>query len=94
MKGLEEFEKEYTESKITSGMQELVKFGLYPLAFEAPHYTMSQNGYQILSEHFSTYVGQVQLSDMDWEIMDSTLYATFPSFFNGTESIFLKRWDT
>ena len=64
-------------------MHELVKFGLYPLAFEAPHYTMSQNGYKILSEHFSTYVGQAQLSDKDWGIMDSTLYSSSPTFFNG-----------
>ena len=82
---MENYEKEYIETKITSGIHELVKYGLYPLAFEAPHYTMSQNGYKILSEHFSTYVGQVQLSDKDWEIMDTALYSTSPTFFNGMQ---------
>ena len=76
---LEKYEKEYIETKITSGMHELVKYGLYPLAFEAPHYTMSQNGYKILSEHFSTYVGQLQLSDEDWRDnrYSSILYFAF-----------------
>lgn len=80
---LKKFETEYTKAKITMGIQELTNYGLYPLAFEAPHYTMSQNGYKIVSAHFSTYVGQIQLSDQDWEIMDETPYITTPSFLNG-----------
>src|SRR5699024_6321850 len=71
--------------KLTKGIQELVNYGLYPLAFEAPHYTMSQNGYQVASNFFSTYVGQVQLSDQNWEVMDSTPYVTTPSFLGGME---------
>jgi len=85
LQDLTTFETEYTHSKITRGIQELTNYGLYPLAFEAPHYTMSQNGYQIVSEYFSTYVGQIQLSDKDWEIMDTTPYITTPSFLNGLE---------
>jgi len=82
---LKAFEKQYIDEKLTKGIQELVNYGLYPLAFEAPHYTMSQNGYKVASEYFSTYVGQTQLSDKDWEIMDSTPYITSPSFLNGME---------
>jgi len=85
IRNLQEYEREYIESKITRGIQELVNYGLYPLAFEAPHYTMSQNGYTVISEYFSTYVGQIQLSDNDWEIMDSTPYITSPSFLNGMQ---------
>lgn len=85
IEGLQDFERNYTEKKLEKGIHELVNYGLYPLAFEAPHYTMSQNGYAIASEYFSTYVGQVQLSDRDWEIMDSTLYVTTPSFLHGME---------
>ena len=80
---LKAYEREYTETKLNQGIDELTKYGLYPLAFEAPHYTMSQHGYQILSEHFSTYVGHIQLSDRDWEIMDTSPYITSPSFLNG-----------
>ncbi|WP_071393436.1 DUF2334 domain-containing protein [Bacillus tuaregi] len=82
---LKKFETKYIEEKIKSGIHELTKYGLYPLAFEAPHYTMSQNGYKILANHFSTYVGQVQLSDKDWEIMNSTPYITEPTFFHGMQ---------
>src|SRR5699024_10415655 len=78
-----EYERKYIEERITRGVQELANYGLYPLAFEAPHYTMSQNGYQVVSDYFSTYVGQVQLSDEDWEIMDTTPYATQPTMLNG-----------
>ena len=77
------YERQYIKKQITRGVQELANYGLYPLAFEAPHYTMSQNGYQVISDHFSTYVGQVQLSDEDWEIMDTTPYATQPTILNG-----------
>ncbi len=77
------FEREYIEERLTRGVQELVNYGLYPLAFEAPHYTISQNGYKVASDHFSTYVGQVQLSDERWEIMDTTPYASKPTILNG-----------
>lgn len=87
MNKLIKFESDYIHSKITKGVQELTNLGLYPLAFEAPHYTMSQNGYRLLSEHFSTYVGQVQLSDQDWEIMSTTPYVSKPTFLHGMELI-------
>ncbi|MFD1927813.1 DUF2334 domain-containing protein [Sporosarcina siberiensis] len=77
------FESNYIRKRVTRGIQELTNYGLYPLAFEAPHYTMSQNGYNVLAEFFSTYVGQVQLSDKDWEVMGSAPYATNPSFLKG-----------
>lgn len=85
IEGLQAFEREYTETKINKGLDELTKYGLYPLAFEAPHYTMSQYGYEILSEYFSTYVGQTQLSDQDWKIMDTAPYITSPSFLHGMQ---------
>ncbi len=77
------FEREYIEKKLTKGIQELVNYGLYPLAFEAPHYTMSQHGYQVTSEYFSTYTGQLQISDQDCEIMTTVPYITKPTFLHG-----------
>lgn len=77
------YERDYIEERLTRGVQELVNYGLYPLAFEAPHYTLSQNGYEVVSDHFSTYVGQVQLSDERWEIMDTTPYASQPTILKG-----------
>lgn len=80
-----EFEKKYIRSAIEQGVQELVAHKLYPLAFEAPHYAMSQNGYRILSKHFSTYIGQVQLTDSSWESVYTTLYPSKPSFLRGMQ---------
>src|SRR5690606_16106585 len=47
------------------------------------HYTMSQNGYEVVSDYFTTYVGQVQLSDKDWEIMKTSPHISSPSFLHG-----------
>ncbi len=77
------FEVDYIKTKVTKGIQDLVSYGLIPYAFEAPHYTMSQSGYEILSEHFSTYIGQLQLGDRDWQIMAPAPYATNPTFLHG-----------
>ncbi|WLR54364.1 polysaccharide deacetylase family protein [Mesobacillus subterraneus] len=77
------FETDYIKSKVNSAIQEMVGLGLYPLAFEAPHYTMSQSGYEILADHFSTYIGQLQLGDRDWRIMAASPYVSYPSFLHG-----------
>ncbi|PLR96049.1 polysaccharide deacetylase family protein [Bacillus sp. T33-2] len=77
------FEIDYIKTKVTKAVQELVSYGLQPLAFEAPHYTMSQSGYEILADHFSTYIGQLQLGDRDWRIMGAAPYVTKPSFLHG-----------
>lgn len=82
LKELQNFETEYIETKLTKGIEELANYGLYPIAFEAPHYTMSQKGYQITSNYFSTYVGQIQISDEDWKLMNTTPFITSPSFLN------------
>src|SRR5699024_6011470 len=77
------FERNYIEERLTKGIEELSNYGLYPIAFEAPHYTMSQNGYQVTADFFSTYVGQLQLSDKDWEIMGTIPYESKPQMLNG-----------
>ncbi|MBM7702396.1 polysaccharide deacetylase family protein [Metabacillus iocasae] len=81
------YEKKYMTTKITKGVQELNAHDLISLAFEAPHYTMSQNGYSILSNHFSTYIGQVQVSDDTWKHMYSPTYTSYPGFMNDMKLI-------
>jgi len=54
----------WIHTRIGKGIEECVKNDIYPLAFEAPHYAISQDGYKILKKYFSTYVGQVQISDL------------------------------
>ncbi|MFD2705450.1 DUF2334 domain-containing protein [Salibacterium lacus] len=79
----ETFEKQYIEGVINKGIQELTDHKLYPLAFEAPHYAMSQQGYEVVSEHFSSYVGQLQLTDTTWEGQYAPPYESQPSFLHG-----------
>ncbi|RWS40209.1 DUF2334 domain-containing protein [Bacillus mycoides] len=81
------FEEKYTKDHIEKGIAELVGAKLYPVAFEAPHYTMSQKGYEILSQYFSTYVGQLQLNDTTWKSMHSPAYISTPSFLHGMKLI-------
>ncbi|PER35589.1 hypothetical protein CN485_04445 [Bacillus cereus] len=81
------FEEKYTKDHIEKGIIELVEAKLYPVAFEAPHYTMSQKGYEILSQYFSTYVGQLQLNDTTWKSMHSPAYISTPSFLHGMKLI-------
>ncbi|WP_182199718.1 DUF2334 domain-containing protein [Paraliobacillus salinarum] len=76
-------EKDYMTEKIEQGVQDLVDNGLYPLAFEVPHYAMSAEGYEILSKHFSTIVGQVQLTDRNWRKMSAPPYITKPNLLQG-----------
>ncbi len=51
------------QTRVASGVNDLLKLNLYPLAFEAPHYAISLQGYKELKKYFSTYVGQMQTND-------------------------------
>lgn len=91
--GLEEYESyfnkyrtietSYIETKLQSSIHSLTKLGFAPVAFEAPHYTMSSNGYKVTSNYFSAIFGQVQLSDKNWEVMSAPLFVSKPSVLNG-----------
>lgn len=78
-------EQKYIKNRIQQGLQDLVEYELYPLAFEASHYAMSQNGYKLLSEYFSTIIGQLQLTDKDWRIMTESPYITKPTYLHGMQ---------
>lgn len=74
------FERKYIQARITNGINELVAHGLYPIAFEAPHYSMSDTGFKVIGEHFSTYVGQMHTSNKSGIGTISVNYTTSPSF--------------
>ncbi len=46
------------------GIVECVINGIYPLAFEAPHYAITQDGYREVKKYFSTYIGHIQTSNI------------------------------
>jgi len=54
---------EFMYKRIKEALDECISCGIYPLAFEAPHYAIDSNGYEFLKKHFSTYVGHIQTSD-------------------------------
>ncbi|MEW9700596.1 DUF2334 domain-containing protein [Paenibacillus sp. SI8] len=83
MDGLNAFESAYVETRVQSGIRELTELGLYPLAFEAPHYVMSQNGYEVVSRYFNYLLGQTQISDSDWQHMGVSAFMSKPSFLHG-----------
>lgn len=76
-------EKEYIDQKLTKSIEELTELGLFPIAFEAPHYTMSSNGYQTTSQYFSSIFGQIQLSDDNWMEMNNPLFVAKPNILSG-----------
>jgi len=80
---LAQYEESYTVSRIENGIKELKELGLFPVAFEAPHYNMSHKGYQITSRYFSYLLGQVQFNQTDWHQMGTSPYISKPAFLNG-----------
>lgn len=80
---LAQYEETYIKSRIESGIKELTELGLVPVAFEAPHYNMSQSGYQITSRYFSYLLGQVQFNQTDWHQMGAPPFISNPAFLHG-----------
>lgn len=54
---------DYVRDRVIRGIEVCLENGLYPLAFEPPHYAMAQEGYAALKKYFSTVVGQIQTTD-------------------------------
>nr|WP_251047807.1 DUF2334 domain-containing protein [Planococcus sp. ISL-109] len=70
------YEQTHIYKSIVDGVYEMTAEGLYPIAFEAPHYSMSQTGYEELSNYFTTYVGQIQISDRTYDGTFAPVYET------------------
>jgi hypothetical protein len=65
---------QFTRKRLNEALAVCARAGVYPLAFEPPHYAMSKTAYNELANHFTIYSGQVQMSDRSHEI---TLTAPF-----------------
>lgn len=77
------FEKQYIKETIEKGITELLEQDLYPLAFEPPHYAMSLTGYQEVAKYFSTYIGQIQISNKTYQTTYTPLYTSKPILLHG-----------
>ncbi|MBI5021646.1 MAG: DUF2334 domain-containing protein [Ignavibacteriales bacterium] len=77
---LKEDSKVYVEKKMKMGLEEFWKNNLYPLVWETPHYTASQDDYPIFAKYFSTAMEQrCVLNDADYSqyfpyIIDKDLF--------------------
>lgn len=80
---MNQIERAYIDLKHTKAIEQLVDLGLYPISFEAPHYTMSAHGYAITANYFPSIFGQLQLSDSDWQVMNAPLFISNPALLAG-----------
>ena len=60
---LKENMKIFVKDRVLNGLRVCIENGIYPLAFEAPHYATESEGYKELKKYFSTYMGQHQNND-------------------------------
>ncbi len=73
----------FTRDRIEKAFLELARCGLYPVAFEPPHYAMSKKGYEVLSGYFNVFSGEVQTSDESYKISMTLPYITKSPYLNG-----------
>ena len=78
-----EDDENFTRERLQKGAEELVRCGLIPLAFEPPHYAMSKTAYNVLSEHFNIFSGQIQLSDERAIVAGQLPYIVKSTYLNG-----------
>ncbi len=81
------YEQNHIYDSIVNGIYEMTAEGLYPIAFEAPHYSMSQTGYKELAKYFTTYIGQIQISDRTYDGTFVPVYETKPAGLHGMKVI-------
>lgn len=78
-----ENDEAFTQERMEAGIEELVRCGLIPVAFEPPHYAMSHTGYQVLSRYFNIFSGQIQISDKSDQLSLALPYLSTSTYLNG-----------
>ncbi|PBF65602.1 cell wall anchor protein [Clostridioides difficile] len=78
---LKENMKIFVKDRVLNGLRVCIENGIYPLAFEAPHYAMESEGYKELKKYFSTYIGQHQNNDKKFSTN------TYPYIIRDTEEL-------
>lgn len=82
MNELQVNEEKYINDRIERAVYEFAIVDLYPAAFEAPHYSMSLNGYRLLSHYFEGIIGRVQMGD-DMALITNTPVITSANYLYG-----------
>lgn len=62
-KPLKNFSEQWVRRKLRTGIGELLKCQLLPLAWETPHYTASKKHYRVFSGYFDTFYERMMVED-------------------------------
>jgi len=54
----------WVRQRISQGLRECFRQGIYPLAWETPHYSASRNTYRVIAEYFDTFNDRLMAADM------------------------------
>ena len=55
---------DWVGERIKLGLEECLRCGLYPLAWETPHYSASQSDYQIIARFFDTFYDRLMAAEL------------------------------
>ena len=69
---------------IETSLNEVLSTGIYPLAWESPHYACSQAGYEATARHFDMAIEQLQLSDLTCESTITAPYLIYSDMYGRT----------
>ncbi len=58
---------QFARTRLEKALEECARAGIYPVAFEPPHYAMCSKSYKVLAEYFTLFSGQVQESDKTYK---------------------------
>ncbi|MBN8235219.1 DUF2334 domain-containing protein [Halobacillus kuroshimensis] len=78
----EENLQQMLNNKLQKGIHQLAAHDLVPYGFESSHYSLTKEGYRTVSRYFPIYIGQVQLSDSNWMVMEESPVLTKPDMLN------------
>lgn len=81
---LHKAETNYMKTRIERAIEELTYDELFPLAFTVPEYRVSKNGYEVISNHYTTLFGKLQWSDKTAQHIGAPPFITTASFLHGT----------
>lgn len=75
-----EASEEWLRRRIEQGLAECRRSGLFPLAWETPHYAAGQREYRIIASYFDTFFDRPMVADLP----DAQMLAPYPYRLSGT----------
>lgn len=76
-------DENFARDRLEHAFSELARNGLYPVAFEPPHYAISKKDLEVLSQYFNVFSGMPQISDESYTITLTLPYVIRSPYMNG-----------